>query len=181
MVCCRTHNFRWHIYIYGFDIWTWFWRSILLISIIFHFFLASGSSVLAEQLYFCCLGGLISSFEDCIGATGFGLLLDVKHLMWCLTIYGDLYTSSEKRKTAVLTILWNQRGSQGKQTHRTDYFCAPAVLDSPFYRLYYHTLHDTGKEKGLDFISFAFRGWCVSIKNQMEVEEEPLGTYVQGK
>lgn len=86
-----------------------------------------------------------------------------------------------KKETAVLTILWNWRESQVKQTHRTDYFCTPAVLDSPFYCLYYHTLHDTGKEKGPDFISFAFRGWCVFIKNQMEVEEEALGTYMQGK
>lgn len=56
------------------------------------------------------------------------------------------------------TILWNRRGSQGKRTHRTDYFHTPAVLGSHFYCLYYHTLHVIWKEKAPGFISLVFRG-----------------------
>jgi len=65
-------------------------------------------------------------------------------------------------------MLWNRRGSQGKQTHRTGYFHMPAVLGSPFYCLYYHVLHVTGKEKAPGFISLEFRGWHGFIRNHMK-------------
>lgn len=117
---------------------------------------------------FAAQWGLISSFADCTVATVYGFLVDVEYLMWCLTIYSDFSTSSETRQTAGLTILWNRRGSQRKETHRTGYFHTPAVLGSPFYCLYYHTLHVTGKEKAPVFISLEFRGWYVFIRNHMK-------------
>lgn len=77
---------------------------MLLISIIFHFFLDSESSLLAEQQHLLLPSDLISSFADCTGVRiwGFGKcgVFDMvpDHLQWLLHEQGN-------KRNPALTIL----------------------------------------------------------------------------
>lgn len=105
---------------------------------------------------------------------GSEFLAEMKYLTWCLTIYSDFCTSRETRETLPWLYCETAQGHR-ENTHTEDIlFLHPCYSGQSLLLITLPcTLHVARKQKATGFISLAFRGWCVSIQNQMEVEGDP--------